>query len=77
MVGDSLKCQETPSSKELQVNGVVLVFVGAVTPLAFCRERYGASVMSLKYGNLFSAAGVLSSNQGGYNHADCENNYTD
>ena len=36
-----------------------------------------ASAMSLKYGNLFSVAGVVSSNQGGYDDADCENNYTD
>ena len=27
MVGDSLKCQETPSPKELQVNSVVLALL--------------------------------------------------
>jgi hypothetical protein len=48
-------------------------------------ERIGArlkvvdrpSVMSHKYGNLLSHAGVLSSDQGGYDDADCENNYSD
>lgn len=35
------------------------------------------SVMSLKYGTLFSGAGVFLPNQGGYDDADCENNYSD
>ncbi len=34
MVGDSSKCQQTPTVKELQVITVVLVFVGPVSTLA-------------------------------------------
>ncbi len=35
MVGDSRRCQQTPTVKELQANGVVLVFVGAAGTPAF------------------------------------------
>ena len=36
-----------------------------------------ASVMSLKYGNLFGSAGVPLPKQGGCDDADCEDDYFD